>query len=234
MQDHPGFKPPPKRKVGTIVQSLFPSVKSTTAWEHDKKVGAYKYIRRKQDKDKTLRDQDEIRPVDLHKTLNDYDFIINKNENNFIQAICPTGVTLNNVELYKQIEIDNGKVKLKFAGKEINIYQLTGIRQIDLANELELTTALESIKSLKPCTGIYLPNQKEKYYRWGRVGQQTETATESINCNRCTGLLPINTLSDTTTCQPCMQHRSYKKIRIAEDLKVGLGCSKLILCALSF
>ncbi len=217
MQDHPGFKPPPKRKVGTIVQSLFPSVKSTTAWEHGKKVGAYKYIRRKQDKDGT-------RPVDMHSSLTDYGFIINKDENSFIQALCPTGVTLNSVELYKQMEIDNGKLKLKFAGKEINIFELTGIRQIDLTNKLELTTALESIKSLKPCTGVYLPNQSVKYYTWGRVGQQTEIEKESINCNRCSGLLPINTLNDTTICKPCLQHRSYKKIKIAEDLKVSLGC----------
>ncbi len=163
MQDHPSFKPPTKVKVGLIIQLLFPSMKSSTTVEHGKIVGAYKNIRRKLVKE-------EGQAADLHATLADYGFIINKNENNFTQAICPVGVTLNGVELYKEIEIDNGKIGLKFAGKEMNIYELTGIRQIDLANELELTTALQSIKSLKPCMGFNLPNQKVICYTWGRVG----------------------------------------------------------------
>ncbi len=93
------------------------------------------------------------------------------------------------------------------------------IRHIDLANELELTTALESIKSLKPCTGIYLPNQKVKYYTWG-VGQEIGTEKESINCNTCSGLLPITSRNATTTCDHCRYHKFQVKTKMAEDLMV--------------
>ena len=203
MQEFPGYKSPNRIKFGTIIQSLFPSVKSTTTRDKDKTEGAYKNIQRK-------KVTYECEVVDVCKALGDCGFLIKKHENNFTQAFCSTGVTVNNVELYKELEIDNGAIRLKFAGKEINISEVMGIRKVDVTNAVDLVTALEAIKSLRPCTGFYLPKQDATYRTWGHTGKQVEGAKKTINCRTCWGLLPVNTLN-TQTCKSCHRAMIYMR-----------------------